>query len=124
MNYDNYEFKIVEEHGVELRGWPEGAVRNPGKLGGRMKVMRLLTMLVDGSCRWVALSEHKLEERISSNQQKVARGEIIYKPCKKATRPSKGRKSSSTKSTELVNDDEEMEVDNGDGAGNSGQTLE
>jgi hypothetical protein len=126
MNYDNYEFKIVEEHTVELQGWPEGVVRNPGKLGGRMKVVALLTAILDGSCRWVALNEHELEERVRSNQEKVARGEIIYKPRKKASRPSRRRKSSSARSTALVNDEEQMEVDKEEGRTaekEPGQTL-
>jgi hypothetical protein len=34
MNYNNYEGKIIKTFGVTLKGWPKGAVQNPGAIGG------------------------------------------------------------------------------------------
>lgn len=112
MNYNNYELKIVEEFGVALRGWPDGTVRNPGKLGSRIKVRELLTALLDGSCHWASLDEDELAARVSGNKEKQARGELIYKPRKKAKRPTKAR-SSNAKSAEYVHDSDEAEAEAG-----------
>jgi len=87
MNYDNYERKIVEHFGVELIGWPNDLlpIRNPGQLGGRDRVQKLLSALTTKVCHWKKLSEEDRQGRIVLNTERHARGEQVYKPCKKRT---------------------------------------
>jgi hypothetical protein len=107
MNYENYELKIVEEHGLELIGWPQGRVRNPGKVGGRTSVTRLLAALRDKSCRWVKLDPAALDARIARNHTLAARGESVYKPRKKATHTNTpGPSKSKFKSQEIIDSDD------------------
>jgi hypothetical protein len=79
MNYDNYERKIVEQHGVALEGWPVGRIRNPGSIGGRDAVMKLLESLNSRDCHWKILSAAELEDRIADNQARAKAGEDVYK---------------------------------------------
>ena len=80
MNYRNYEGKIVEKYGVELKGWPTGnpGVCNPATLGGRPQLEKLLTALESGQCHWVVLTDDELEERKKRNQMREERGEQVY----------------------------------------------
>jgi hypothetical protein len=87
MNYNNYERKIVEAYSLELFGWPEGRVRNPGKLGGHDSAMRLLATLKNNSCWWVKLEPKALEAKIARNKELTACSKSIYKPCKNTTHP-------------------------------------
>lgn len=83
MNYVNYEKKVVEFYGVELRGWPCPVFKNPGNLR-RDEVSLLLVELGSGGCRWHKLSEEELLQRILSNTARHLAGEVIYKPRKTA----------------------------------------
>jgi len=82
MNYRNYEGKIVERYGVELKGWPTGTgksgICNPAALGGRAQLEKLLAALESGRCHWVVLTEDELEERKEKNQAREERGEQVY----------------------------------------------
>jgi len=85
MNYNNYELKIVEELGVELIGWPTNLlpIRNPGHVGARDRVLKLLNALTTKACHWEKLSEEERQRRIILNGERHARGEQVYKPRKK-----------------------------------------
>ncbi|KIM59744.1 hypothetical protein SCLCIDRAFT_125618, partial [Scleroderma citrinum Foug A] len=87
MNYDNYERKVVEWFGVELIGWPTDLlpIRNPGHIGGRDQVQKLLNALTTKASYWKKLSEEELRRRIVLNGERQARGENVYKPHKKCT---------------------------------------
>ena len=52
MNYRNYEGKIVEKYGVQLKGWPssKSGICNPATLGGRQQLEKLLAALESGQC--------------------------------------------------------------------------
>ncbi|KAG2145705.1 hypothetical protein BD769DRAFT_1660813 [Suillus cothurnatus] len=70
MNYDNYEKNIVEVYAVAMNGWTyEKSVCNPGKIGRREHLIKLLDALVKGECSWVVLSEDELSERIQNNHK-------------------------------------------------------
>ncbi|KAI0038964.1 hypothetical protein FA95DRAFT_1612971 [Auriscalpium vulgare] len=78
MNYRNYEGKVVEEHKMELRGWPlPGPVQNPGHLK-RQELTTLLRALENQTCRWEAMTDLKLAARIQRNQEREDRGEQVY----------------------------------------------
>ncbi|KAH0825844.1 hypothetical protein J3R83DRAFT_7762 [Lanmaoa asiatica] len=52
MNYNNFECHIVEQYSVALTGWPfNGPIKNPGKLGGRADLERLLNALKSEECK-------------------------------------------------------------------------
>ena len=70
MNYHNYEGKIVEKYGVELKGWPanKSRIHNPAALSRRQQLEKLLATSELGQCHWVILSEDELEERKRHNQ--------------------------------------------------------
>jgi hypothetical protein len=84
MNYENYEKRIVEYYGVELKGWPCAQFVNPGKLR-RGDLALLLVELEAGRCRWEKLSEAELLLRIESNHARHEAGEQVYKSRKAAT---------------------------------------
>ena len=80
MNYDNYEAKIVERYGVELRGWPlAGSICNPGAIGPLQDLSQLQLALSQKICRWEILTEEEVQERRVLNAERVARGEQVYK---------------------------------------------
>ena len=107
MNYSNYEHKIVESHGVELIGWPSDLlpIRNPGQLGGRDQVQKLLVALTTNICHWKKLSEEDRQRRIVLNTERHARGENVYKQRKKWTLQG------TEKSTATITSDDDDEGD-------------
>jgi hypothetical protein len=80
MNYDNYEQKIVETYGVALQNYPLSAVQNPGKIGHREDLIKLLNSLVNSSCLWVILTEDELAEHKNKNKECQACGEQVTSP--------------------------------------------
>lgn len=112
MNYDNYESKIVEKHGIILEGWTYGQVQNPGKIGRREDLVTLLNALVNGRCVWVKLSEQDLEQRMESNRERAKNGESIYKPRKTMKKnPAGAAKSAAVIEDSDVSHDESEEED-------------
>ncbi|THG92537.1 hypothetical protein EW026_g8394 [Hermanssonia centrifuga] len=103
MNYINYERKIVEQHGVELQGWPCKKFVNPGDVKGRQELEKLFHALHTKTCAWKPLSAGELEERQCRNRERQAAGEVIYKPRKKPA-PKKGKQ---PKSAMFIHDSEE-----------------
>lgn len=104
MNYENYEKNIVEVYAVAINGWTyEKSVCNPGKIGRREHLIKLLDALVKGECSWVVLSDDELSERIGDNHKRQANGEQVYKSRKAARQ----RKVDSTKSARIICDSEE-----------------
>ena len=65
---------------VKLRGWPTGnpGVCNPATLGRCPQLEKLLAALESGQCRWVVLTDDKLEEGKKDNQQCEECGEQVY----------------------------------------------
>ena len=111
MNYHNYEGKIVEKYGVELKGWPssKSGVCNPATLGGCQQLEILLAALESGQCHWVVLTEDELEERKRLNRAREERGEQVYWPRKSANH--KQSKPKGAKSAETIRDEETDEED-------------
>jgi hypothetical protein len=106
MNYRNYEGKIVEKYGVELKGWPDSksGICNPATLGGRQQLEKLLAALESGHCHWVVLSEDELNERKKYNQAREERGEQVYRPRKSANHHR------GAKSAETIDDEESSDI--------------
>ena len=107
MNYRNYEGKIVEKYGVELKGWPTSnpGICNPATFGGWPQLEKLLAALESGQCHWVVLTDDELEERKKHNQAREERGEQVYRPRKPANRGTSNPKGA--KSAETIEDDED-----------------
>ena len=113
MYYCNYEGKIVEKYGVQLKGWPssKSGICNPATLGGHQHLEKLLAALESGQCHWVVLSEDELEERKRYNQAHEERGKQVYQP-RKSTNHQKAAKSAETIENEEDEEDEEDEETN------------
>jgi hypothetical protein len=116
MNYENYEKAIVEHYGVELRNFPGGRVLQPGKLS-RPLLQQLIAALEDPiemtRCHWVALSDEQLTTRITENHARQARGEMVYKPRKKAaSKTQRAVKSASVVADSSSSSDSSPEDDN------------
>jgi hypothetical protein len=93
MNYDNYEGKIVERYGVELKGWPIGQIRNPSKVNTRTDLDQLAHTLAVGTCKWVLLTEDELIARKENNHAHAAKGAPVYKPRKSKKTAGNGHRS-------------------------------
>lgn len=117
MNYQNYEGNIVEEYGVCLEGWPVGNVRNPGLIGGRTYVEKLLGALESGTCYWTRLTQEELAQRISDNHARAEAGEKVY-------RPRKARQSKKVKSAALADEDDEDDEEDDDEEEEDGEAGE
>jgi hypothetical protein len=113
MNYENYERKIVETYSIALETFPLGTVVNPGKIGRREDLVRLLDSLMDGSCEWVKLTDTELTERVKKNIERQARGEKVYKPRKRRTNATSA-KSQGVKSKEVIDDEDDEEEQHAD----------
>jgi hypothetical protein len=101
MNYDNYEKNIVEVYAVAINRWTyEKSVCNPGKIGRREHLIKLLDALVKGECSWVVLSEDELSECIQNNHKRQVSGKQVYKSRKAARR----QKTDSAKSAQIICD--------------------
>lgn len=113
MNYDNYERAIVETYHVELKHFPGGIVKQPGKLR-RHDLQALIAALEDpnpySACQWAPLSEAAVQRRIACNKEREKNGEQVYVPRKKNTGGSKAKSrpevSSSEESSEESSEDE------------------
>ncbi|KAF6745723.1 hypothetical protein DFP72DRAFT_1077152 [Ephemerocybe angulata] len=85
MAYDQYEAKIMVEHKVQLRGWPENvAWGTPHNLTTIAAVRKLRDALVSGACAWVKLSSQEHEAIVKKVEQAP--------PKKRKTRSDKGTK--------------------------------
>ncbi|KAG1904242.1 uncharacterized protein F5891DRAFT_1184437 [Suillus fuscotomentosus] len=117
MNYDNYESKIVEKHGIILEGWTYGQLQNPRKIGHHEDLVALLNALVNGCCVWVKLSEQDLEQCMESNREHAKNGESIYKPRKTMKKnPAGAAKSAAVIEDSDRSQDESEEEDEGKSA--------
>ncbi|EGN97528.1 hypothetical protein SERLA73DRAFT_75204 [Serpula lacrymans var. lacrymans S7.3] len=74
MNYANYK-KLVCDHGIELVGWTERKVVNPGQIQTTPALAYLLDALQNGTCFWKVLSEaeweNKRKERLTGAGEKA-----------------------------------------------------
>lgn len=73
MQYTNYEV-LVCKLGVELIGWTEPKIDNPGKLMTALSLNRLLNALQTGDCHWSKLTETAWAERVASRDAKMLAG--------------------------------------------------
>ncbi|KIM53767.1 hypothetical protein SCLCIDRAFT_31638 [Scleroderma citrinum Foug A] len=87
---------------------------NPGQLGGRNRVQKLLVALSTKVCYWKKLSEEDRQRRIVLNTEHHAQGEQVYKPCKKHTLQSE--KSSATVTSDTNDNGNNDGNDEGDSA--------
>ncbi|KAG1877271.1 hypothetical protein F4604DRAFT_1530985, partial [Suillus subluteus] len=60
MAYANYEALVVE-WGVELVGWTESQIVNPGDIQSSVRLKSLVTALQSGVCCWHQLDEDEWE---------------------------------------------------------------
>ena len=122
ISYAGYE-KFVCAHGVELVGFTEEKIVNPGDIKTLPGLTRLFTALQSGDCHWRCLDKDEWESRKDARQAHGG-GKT------RATRSDKGiskkkiagkhvAKSSTAKSSAAIedsdkeNDDEDMNIDNG-----------
>ncbi|KAG1751307.1 uncharacterized protein EDB91DRAFT_1243577 [Suillus paluster] len=112
--YHNHE-RFVCAWGIELVGWTEGAIINPGEITSSVTLRRLHGAIKDSLCYWHELTDDELAVRKEAYEQRVISGE--EQP--KATHSDKGKRkrsrpapSVSAKSKSIVPDsDNENEDD-------------
>jgi hypothetical protein len=128
MNYRNYEGKIVKKYGVALKGWTSSIpkVCNPSTVSGWPILEKLLSTLQLGHCRWVLLTDDKLEERKEANIAQENCGEEVYKPQKSTARMDNAK---GLKSQEIIDESEDKEdmtpaTDKGEGQEDSSNNKE
>ena len=67
MNYANYR-GLIAKWGVELAGWTEEVVVNPGKIQMVAALKRLLNALRKGHCYWRALLKAEWDQKIEEQE--------------------------------------------------------
>jgi len=73
MQYTNYE-ALVCKLGIELVGWTEPKICNPGKRMTALSLNRLLNALRQGDCHWVKLTQVTLTDEIDAQDAKMLAG--------------------------------------------------
>ncbi|KAF8340145.1 hypothetical protein F5887DRAFT_888830 [Amanita rubescens] len=78
MNYINYDTSIIEMHHVRLVGWPEDiAFGNPSTIPDVGAVRRLRTVLKEGSCKWIKMTERQQQQHNEMLQEKRRAGQVV-----------------------------------------------
>ncbi|KAG1888204.1 hypothetical protein F4604DRAFT_1916126 [Suillus subluteus] len=85
--YHNHK-RFVCVWGIELVGWTEGAITNPGEITSSVALRRLHNALKDGLCYWRELTNEELTARKEVHEQCVISGEEKTR----ATRSDKGKR--------------------------------
>src|ERR1700720_2990905 len=75
MSYTNYK-NLVHNNGVELIGWTEATVCNPGTIQTAASLNRLVYALRNGDCYWAPLTADAWEEAKAARQAKVETGKV------------------------------------------------
>ncbi|KAG2121454.1 hypothetical protein DEU56DRAFT_718750, partial [Suillus clintonianus] len=68
--YNSYDAFVVK-WGVELSGWTEGEVRNPGNITSSVGLARLHAALKNNECYWRELTQDEWEAKKESFEQQV-----------------------------------------------------
>ncbi|KAH7908464.1 hypothetical protein BJ138DRAFT_1012744 [Hygrophoropsis aurantiaca] len=84
MNYLNYEYGIVESHGVRLLGWPSDVpFTSPSNIGTVREARKLRDDLKSGACHWRKLTQRELNEFSEELKKRRNAGETIGVACQK-----------------------------------------
>jgi hypothetical protein len=67
MSYSNYEL-LVHNHGIELIGWTEPEICNPGTIQTAISLNRLVSALRNGDCYWAVLTDEAWEAKKKARQ--------------------------------------------------------
>ncbi|KAG1774965.1 hypothetical protein EV702DRAFT_1047287 [Suillus placidus] len=103
MTYTAYEGFVVK-WGVELVGWTEGQVTNPGNITSSIALARLHAALKNHDCDWRVLSADEWEVKKDAHQQQISNGDIKQR----AMRSDKGSLAkAAVKSSAVVGDTDE-----------------
>lgn len=111
--YHNHE-RFIRAWGIELVGWTEGAITNPGEISSSVALRRLHNALKVGLCYWRELTDEELATRKEAHEQRIISGE--EQP--RATRSDKGKRkrgrpspSISAKSKAIIQDEDSEDED-------------
>ena len=109
MNYANYR-GLIAKWGVELAGWMEEEVVNPGKIQMAAALKRLLDALRKGHCYWWALSKAEWDQKIEEQESAEPRSRKRHcdhgtKRALKSRKVSKNQTAGSRVSLSLNNSD-------------------
>ncbi|KAG1724939.1 uncharacterized protein EDB91DRAFT_1087291 [Suillus paluster] len=85
--YNSYDAFVVK-WGIELTGWTEAQVTNPGNITSSVTLSHLHSALKDGDCHWCTLSSSELKSKAEEFKKHLVNGEIKSR----ATRSDKGTK--------------------------------
>jgi hypothetical protein len=75
MSYTNYK-TLVHNYSVELIGWTEVTVCNPGTIQTATSLNRLVYALRNSDCYWALLSADAWEEAKAAQQAEVEMGKV------------------------------------------------
>jgi hypothetical protein len=119
MSYTNYK-TLVHNYGVELIGWTEVTVCNPGTIQTAASLNRLVYALRNGDCYWAPLSADAWEEVKAARQAEVETGRVKKRKRRSDAGVSKKKKKAATqvKSAARVHDsDDEDDARSSDSSG-------
>jgi hypothetical protein len=111
MNYANYQ-QLVCTWGIELLGWTEVEVCNPGKLQTALSLNRLLDALRKGDCYWSVLADEEWERKIAARKEQESLGRTRKRKRRSdagVSKKGKGRAISSAKRVGDTSDDSSSE---------------
>lgn len=108
MSYVNYDCQIVESHYVKLVGWTYKNFVSPQEILAVDDIRTLRNALRVGTCKWVRISKHEVNQHMKKYTEHLASGEITKKKWK--ARSDKG-----TKRKRNHNDSETSDESEGEG---------
>lgn len=78
MEYQNYERKIVEKHGIVIAGWTYESFTSPSNFKRVADIKILFDAVRAGTCKATKLSEDEWIARKLSNKMREEAGEDVY----------------------------------------------
>lgn len=127
MSYSNYTGLVVK-WGVELAGWTEGIVTNPGNIQTAGALKRLLDALRKGHCYWRVLTQEEWDQKtlekdeagVKLRKRRVdwgtTRGKQKSQKVKRTQKDGRGNKSD-----DMIEDSESCSSDSGSSSGSSSE---
>ena len=110
MSYTNYE-TLVHNYSIEIIGWMEVTVCNPGTIQTAAGLNRLVYALRNSDCYWVPLSADAWEEAKAAQQAKVETGKAKKQKCCSDAGVSKKKTKAAMQVTARVHDSDNNEDD-------------
>ena len=76
MDYVKYQC-LVCRYRVDLTGWTEATIGQPGTISSSLALLRLLDVLHTSECHWVLLDDGDWEARKEAHLQAICDGKVV-----------------------------------------------